>query len=338
MKKRSDGRYLKQITDKRTGKRLTFYGHTQKEVNQRILEYTQEKESGAPFSKIADEWWATAYDNIAIQTAKGYKRARAVAMEYFGQTRITLITPKEIKTYLAILRQKGYAQKTITNYRLVLNLIFEYAVVEGYLQYNPCASVKPPKNGVKKERTSATPDEEETIAKSSDLWIYPVIALYTGMRKGEILALQWQDIDFDRNLIHVTKSVGHAGNHPFIKTPKTDAGIRTVPLLTKLKIILEKVPDRIPEHYIISLDGTHPLAEHEYQRLYNHFRAVTGISCTAHQLRHSFATRAFEADVPVKSVQEILGHRQLSTTMDIYTDFRKKAMDDAAQKLNNALH
>ncbi len=49
--------------------------------------------------------------------------------------------------------------------------------------------------------------------------------------------------------------------------------------------------------------------------------AETGVTCTAHQLRHSFATIAFEADVPIKSVQEILGHKQLSTTMDIYTDF-----------------
>lgn len=338
MKKRADGRYLKQITDKRTGKLISFYGRTQKEVNQKILEYTQDRERGAPFATIADEWWNTAYDNIAIQTAKGYKRARAVAISYFGLTRITLITPKEIKNYLATLRQKGYAQKTITNYRLVLNLIFEYAIVEGYIQYNPCASVKAPKNGIKKERSSATPDEEKIVASSSDLWIYPSIALYTGMRKGEILALQWRDIDFEHNLINVTKSVGHAGNRPFIKSPKTENGIRTIPLLTVLKGILEQIPERIPEHYIISLDGTHPLAEHEYQRLYNDYRAATGISCTAHQLRHSFATRAFEADVPVKSVQEILGHKQLSTTMDIYTDFRKKAMDDAAKKLNNALH
>lgn len=338
MKKRADGRYLKQITDKRTGKLISFYGRTQKEVNQKILEYTQDREFGAPFATIADEWWNTAYDNIAIQTAKGYKRAHAVAISYFGLTRITLITPKEIKNYLATLRQKGYAQKTITNYRLVLNLIFEYAIVEGYIQYNPCASVKAPKNGIKKERSSATPDEEKIVASSSDLWIYPSIALYTGMRKGEILALQWRDIDFERNLIHVTKSVGHAGNRPFIKSPKTENGVRTIPLLTVLKGILEQIPERIPEHYIISLDGTHPLAEHEYQRLYNAYRAATGISCTAHQLRHSFATRAFEADVPVKSVQEILGHKQLSTTMDIYTDFRKKAMDDAAKKLNNVLH
>ena len=338
MKKRSDGRYLKQITDKRTGKKVNFYGKSQREVNQRILEYTQDRNSGVPFAKIADEWWRTAYDNIAIQTAKGYKRARTVAINYFGQTRITLITPKEVKNYLALLRQKGYAQKTITNYRLVLNLIFEYAIVEGHIQYNPCASVKAPKNGIKKERTSATPGEEKIVASNNDLWIYPTIALYTGMRKGEILALQWQDIDFERNLIHVTKSIGHAGNHPFIKTPKTEKGIRTIPLLAKLKEILEQIPERIPEHFIISIDGTRPLAEHEYQRLYNNYRTATGINCTAHQLRHSFATRAFEADVPVKSVQEILGHKQLSTTMDIYTDFRKKAMDDAAQKLNNALH
>ena len=71
--------------------------------------------------------------------------------------------------------------------------------------------------------------------------------------------------------------------------------------------------------------------------LYNKFREQTGVSCTAHQLRHSFATIAFECGVPVKSVQEILGHKQLSTTMDIYTDFRKKSLDEATNLLNEKM-
>lgn len=337
MKKRTDGRYLKQITDKRTGKKINFYGKSQREVNQRILEYTQEQKDGISFQKAAETWWKIAYDNIAIQTAKGYRRAKTVASEHFDQAKIDAITPKDIQDYLSKLKQKGYSQKTVTNYRLVLNLIFEQAIVDGYILYNPCSSVKAPKNTNKTERSSATPEEEKIISNNSDTWIYPTIALYTGMRKGEILALQWKDVDFEHDLIHVTKSVGHAGNHPFVKSPKTESGTRVVPLLKKLKDILIQQTDQTPDHYLISLNGTNPLAEHEYQRLYNNYKQKTGIKCTAHQLRHSFATRAFEADVPVKSVQEILGHKQLSTTMDIYTDFRKKAMDDAANKLNKIM-
>lgn len=69
----------------------------------------------------------------------------------------------------------------------------------------------------------------------------------------------------------------------------------------------------------------------------NHYRTDTGVTCSAHQLRHSFATIAFECGLPPKTVQEILGHKQLSTTMDLYTDFRKRAFDEAAKLLNSEL-
>jgi integrase len=337
LKKRPDGRYLKQIKDPSTGKKLCFYGKTEREVNQKILEYSSKKKEGYTFQEVADKWWKVTLENIEIQTVKGYRRAMQCAIERFGKMHISEITPKDIDNYLHNMAQKGYAQKTVTNYRLIINLIYEYAVVEGFAQYNACASVKVPKGLKKTKRTSATQQEEETIRRTEDEWIYPKIVLYTGMRKGEVLALQWQDIDFDQNLIHVAKSVGHAGNIPFIKLPKTEKGIRDIPLLQPLKELLLKQPNREPSNFIISIDGTKPLAEHEYQRLYNKFRQETGITSTAHQMRHSYATIAFEADVPPKAVQYILGHAQLSTTMDIYTDFRKKALESAAETLNKKM-
>jgi integrase/recombinase XerD len=97
-----------------------------------------------------------------------------------------------------------------------------------------------------------------------------------------------------------------------------------------------KQPNRSPDHYVVSDDGKTPLHHRRYQTLYKHFADATGITCTAHQLRHSFATTAFESGVDAKAVQEIIGHKQLSTTMDLYTDFRKKALQIAADKLNKS--
>jgi integrase len=158
----------------------------------------------------------------------------------------------------------------------------------------------------------------------------------TGMRKGEILALQWKDIDFDEDVIHVTKSVGHQGDRPFIKEPKTEAGTRIVPLLADLKEFLLTFKKRRADHYIISDDGKTPLTNRRYLTLSKHFKEQTGVECTAHQLRHSFATIAFENDVDAKSIQEIIGHKQLSTTMDIYADFREQSVKKAAEKLNKS--
>jgi integrase len=163
------------------------------------------------------------------------------------------------------------------------------------------------------------------------------MALMTGMRKGEILALQWKDIDFETDTIRVTKSVSHSGDRPSIKQPKTEAGNRVVPLLAPLKDKLQTVPKHKQTDYIISDNGKEPLSNSRYCTLMSHYQKETGVTCTAHQLRHSFATIAFEADLDPKTVQEILGHKQLSTTMDIYTSFREKALKSAAQKLNNIM-
>lgn len=336
LKRRADGRYQKSIVDSRTGKKVFFYGKTEKELNQKILAYTGEQEKGASFQDVADSWWDKAQDSLAIQSITTYKPALKRLCEFFKNKSIIEIKPMEISYFLSTLANQGYAQKTILNHKLVCNLIFTYALTQNYLEINPCSSVIIPKALPKKKRAAASSSDEEIIKNSHDVWLFPYIAIMTGMRKGEILALQWKDIDFNNNLIKVSKSVCHDGDIPKIKETKTEAGIRVVPLLKPLKEVLSNVKNKKPDNFIISIDeGKTPLRKKRYITIYNKFKEKTGISCTAHQLRHSFATVAFEAGVPVKSVQEILGHKQISTTMDIYTDFRKKSLDSAAELLND---
>lgn len=335
LKKRSDGRCCKTVTDPVSGKRIFFYGKNEKEINKKILEYKSNTDKGKTFKDVADDWWEEAEPNLEYQSVKSYKPALNRAIDFFGNDYIKSILPKDIKSFLNGLVAKEFAFKTIANNRLVCNLIFEYAVIHNDISTNPCYSVKTPKSVNKTVRTAASSSDEQIIKNSASVWLFPFIAIFTGMRKCEILALQWKDIDFDNNIINVTKSVYHKGDKPFIKKPKTLASVRIVPLLAPLKDALNNVNDKSLNDYIISDFGTTPLTNRRFITLYNHFRKETGISCTAHQLRHSFATIAFECGVPVKSIQNILGHKQLSTTMDIYTDFRKKSLDEAADLLNS---
>ena len=333
--RRSDGRYVKTIVDQRTGKKLYFYANTERELTQKILEYSAEAEHGRTFAKVADEWWGEASERLAPQSVRSYKNALKSALDHFGKSSVKDITPRNVSAYLVRFARDGYSQKTVAKHKLIVNLILEHAVLEGDIPYNPCASVKLPDAKKKERRPAATHTDEKTIQERTDLWLFPLAAIMTGMRKGELLALQWKDIDFDKNLIHVTKSVYHEGDRPYIKAPKTKAGHRTVPLLPKLKAALLPLKSNAND-YIFSDDGKKPLTNRRYITLFSAYTKESGVSCTAHQLRHSFATIAFENGVPVKSVQEILGHKQLSTTMDIYTDFRKSALDQAAELLTAA--
>ena len=336
LKKRADGRYRKKIVDPATGKVHYFYGTTEREVNIKILEFREKKATGKTFAEVAEEWWETAEPDLAIQSVSGYRVAMNRAVEMLGDHLIKDITPLMISKYFESLAKRGFAQKTVAKAKLICNLIFKYAVVNGEIDYNRCADIALPRNLPKTKRSAASAADEQLIRTlDSDEWIFPYIALLTGLRKGEILALQWQDILFDKNLISVTKSVAHDGDRAFIKEPKTEEGIRVVPLLAPLKQRLLDMPNKAPSHYIVSNDGgLTPLNEMQYQRRYRGFRKRTGVTASAHELRHSFATIAIEHGVPAVTVQRILGHKQLSTTMDIYTDLRIKSINEAAEILN----
>jgi integrase len=332
--KRKDGNYLKRVTDPRTGKLVNFYGKTMREVNEKLMAYQSRVQHGRTFREVAEEWWESAEPALADQTVRVYKPALRRSIDEFGDQYVQEIRARQITAFLARLAHEDFAQKTLLTQRSIINQILRHAVNENDIDHNPCMDVQMPKNLRKTRREPATEAEESIIRDTGDGWLFPVISINTGMRKGEILALQWKDVDFDNNIIYVSKSLSHDNNRPVVKKPKTEAGERLVPLLDDLKEVLLKVSPRVPDHYIISDDGVNPMTDTRYARLYKLYKKEHGISCTSHQIRHSFATMAFENDVPEKALQEIIGHKQLSTTLDLYAKFRRKSLEEAAKKLN----
>lgn len=332
--KRKDGRYVTTITQK--GKKKYIYGRSKAECKRNANAYLKKQADGELFGIVSDDWWEEHEDELSIQSRRGYLRAKKLADAEFADILIKDITPKDINHYFKTLSNSYSNQKTFNKFRQVLNQIFAYAVQEEYIDFNPCAAAKSPKNLIQNKRRSASSDDERRVKESKSTWLLPFFALHSGMRKGEILALQWKDIDFDEDLISVTKSVAHDGDRPIIKEPKTEAGNRYVPLLNPLKQRLLEVKDKYDENdYIFSDDGSKPLTNRRYITLMKQYREETGISCGAHQLRHSFATIAFENGLEAKFIQEILGHKQLATTMDTYTDIRKKGIKNTTKKLNS---
>ena len=328
---RADGRLCRAITDPKTHKRVYFYGTTERELNKKIMEYTSKRERGRTFGEVAESWWGETQDTLAYQTVRGYRSSYDRAVDMFGDMPISEIQPKDIQLFLKKMSLQDYAQKTIANQRIVLNQILNLAIVEGDIDINPCISVKIPRGAKKTVREAASTSDEEKILASDHEWLFPLFALLTGLRKGEILALEWKDIDFDNQTISVSKSVEYKGNVPCIKSPKTESGMRIVPLLQMLSNRLK----RGHKGYVFSEDGGKtPYRKKRYDLLWRDYCRDVGISCTAHQLRHSYATIAVEEDINPKDLQNALGHADITTTMNVYAEARKKSVEKVAEKLN----
>lgn len=331
--KRKDGLLETTRTDRRTGKRIHFYGHTDREIDQQIMEYTSRMERGRLFREVANEWAEFHLPTLAPNTLKGYRPALVRAIDEFGDEPIQQIKPRDVKTFLVRFSRGGRARKTVATQLLVINLICSYAVEEsGDLELNPCSNVSIPKNLPKTHREAASPEDEERIKKSADIWLLPYLIMYTGLRKGEALALTKEDIGKDE--IRVCKSVYHDSNKPKIKLPKTEAGIRTVPILEPLR---KKLPKRFKGYLFSDDGGKTPLTEMQYQKHWRTFVKATGVTATAHQLRHSYATMLHELGIDVKDAQGLLGHSTAAMTQDIYTHIRDNRRQQIAKLLDQKL-
>lgn len=214
----------------------------------------------------------------------------------------------------------------------IIRQIFQKAEVDGVISYNPASAVKPPRNLTQTHRDAPPPEQIELIKKSAGLpfGLFAFLVYYTGCRRGEALALTGADIDRKKNLVHIKKSVYHVGNSPHIKQPKSDAGCRDVPLLPALAQLL---PKKLGKGYLFAEPDGGLLTNDHFTALYDAYRDASGVTVTAHQIRHGYATALLESGVDPKTAQVLLGHAQLSTTMDIYTHVRDGQLKAAAEKM-----
>lgn len=317
------------------GKRVTFYGKTDNEIERKMIAYKGEIERGRAFKDLAEEWKEVHFPTLIGNTAaKCYNAPLTRAIARFDKEPIRQIKAPDVKKYINEFSKKGYSRKTVANQLMVLSLIFSHAIENGDIEYNPALNISIPKNLTKEKRQAATTEDETRIKNSATDWLLPFLLLYTGLRRGEALALQYSDIDFENDEIRVSKSVYHVSDKPFIKKPKTEAGNRTVPLLAPLKRVLKKQKGE----YIFSDDnGKTPLTQRRYRTLWSKYAEATGISCTAHQLRHSYATMLYEIGIDAKDAQNLLGHSTIAITQDIYTHLRENRSKEIAKKMNASI-
>lgn len=322
---RPDG--LHETIRKIDGKRVAFRGNTDAEVDRKMIEYRGKIESGRIFKDVESEWETECWKNLSPNSIRNYCTPAKIWVDEFGKDYIKEISPADIDKVLKRIAIT-HAQKTVNAYKLVINLIMRQAIIAGDITVNPVNAIAVPKGRPKSPRELPLDKEVEIIKKNADTpyGLLHLFVYYTGARKGEALAIQFKNIDRKAGTITISKSLYYNPSLPEIKSPKTAAGTRTVPILAPLLVHL---PQGDPEEYLFPLERKTTMERH-----LRAYRAKTEIACTLHQLRHAYATSLYEAGIDVKEAQELLGHASSQMTMDIYTHIRKSRMDGATTKLN----
>ena len=317
------------------GKRKVFTGKTQKEVRAKREAYEEElkvaKKQAMKFSAVADMWEEDSWDRLRFGSYRTYAPCLQRCKDKFGKKDIRDIKPVEVQAWIRELGQT-YSFKTVYNHKCIMSQIFDYGIANLNLDiYNPCDRVKMPR-GLKRGSRRALTDEERNaiLSTTKDELQLAYLILYTGCRCGEALALKMSDVDMKHDVIHITKSISHHGNQPEISTTKTEKGIRTVPLLPQLKQRLQEL-DLPQDAYIVS--GDKPLTKSALDKRWKKWCKEKGISIDRHSIRHQYATSLYEAGIDMKMAQDLLGHAQISTTMDIYTHLSEAKKAKESDKL-----
>ena len=346
------------------GKRIRRYKTvkgTKKQAQEALRKFQNELETGytvTPASMKLSVWmdtWLTQYcPNIEATTRDGYKdKIKNQINPYLGNTQLKALNPVTIQTWVNKLhKEKGLAPKTIRNAFNILNPALQKAVVTKLIPSNPCTGVVLPK-GQKYNATIYSTQEIKDllkIAEKTDMYLPLLLVCYVGFRRGELLALKWDHIDFDKGIIHIQDNTVIAEGKVSTKAPKSAAGTRSLTvgsnIMSALKAAraqynsnkLAKGADFTDSGLVVCQPDGKPFRPESMTQKWERFVKTHGLKpIRFHDLRHSCATMMIEAGIDPKTVQTRIGHADISTTMNIYTHCTKSMDQSAAKAIDKIL-
>lgn len=327
MTRRKDGLWQEAVTVK--GKRKFFYGKTKADVLRKIRDFEESSALGPLFSTIADDWQEEHAAVSAYKTMESYVAPLRRMVDEFGTERVSAISAADIQAFILRLSKQGFARRTVQMHLDVLRMVFDQAIISGHISTNPCAAVSLPRGLAVTSRELPSEEDIQKVIASVDLpfGLFAYLLLFTGLRRGEALALTYEDIE--DGCLRVNKAVAFESNRPVLKETKTAAGNRVVVLPDVLKERLGS-----GSGYIFNTDGE-LITKSAFRKRWDKYVNLAGISCTAHQLRHAYATFLYDAGIDEKSAQELLGHSSIVVTRNIYTHIRQSRRAETADALNS---
>lgn len=339
----------------------SFYGRTRAEAEAKREAYKRDLEDGMEIGKdeiTVSEWidtWYAKYQKKRLNPlheAKYYTHVKRLK-KAIGEKKLKAIREADLQDELYNVANMSYS--TIEKYSQVIKAVFLRAKKNKLLRDNPAEDLVIPR-GVKGTHRALERWETDLILKS---WhehragIWAMLMLLCGLRRSEMIALRWENIDLETRRISVCE-VGIVDKNQTVIVPhtKSDAGMRILPICTPLLNALKTVPEGNRTGYICLSAKGNRLSESAFDRGWDGFclamqRLLNGedvkqqgrrmkledkiakakkekreylfFRIRAHDLRHTYATALFDADIPVKAAQYYLGHSDIRMTMDLYT-------------------
>ena len=347
----------------------SVYGRTQKEADIKAEELKVSLRKGIDVSASSDSFkvwadhWLMSKKYEVSKDRNSSLRARAgVWIEELGHLQINQIKLFQIQTILFSIAAKNphtgepMSKKTVRGYMQVIKAIFDFAMENRVIEYNPALNLKLPQTAVEPVKRRALTEEERNRVMEFEHKAKPsaMLMMLSGLRRGEATALQWNDIDFRHNKISVTKSYNFKTQE--FKSPKNGKA-RVVAVPQMLIDYLKTLPKVSP--FVLTNAKGQMMTDDSWKRLYQSYMLDMNIeygfggnlnkhknnikipmvidTFTPHELRHTFCTIMFEAGIDAMTAKEQMGHSDIQTTLSIYTHLSAQHKENQVNKLDTFL-
>jgi integrase len=355
---RKDGRWVASITLENR-KRKQFYGKTRKEVQEKLRVALNEQRLGTlatgPQQTLKQylEYWLEDVHKPAIRLSS-YMQYRGILDKHIfpllGHIQVQKLTPQQVQSFYARKEKEGLALGTIRTIHAVLHNALSHAVSINLVSRNVSDVVNPPRL-VKHERHPLTIEQAQKLlqhVQGYSLEGLITVALATGMRRGELLGLRWQDIHFDTKSLQIQRTISRQRKKGIVESePKTSRGRRNIILppfaiealkehRTRQLEVRLKVGSAWEESNFVFCNGHGGFLEPSqlHMMFRNLLKEADLPQIRFHDLRHSAATIMLTMGVHPKVVQELLGHSSISLTLDTYSHVLPSMQQEAMDKLN----
>ncbi len=349
------------------GKRKYLYGKTRKEVQEKLATMVHQQRQGMLIAtpqqtvgQFLTDWLENTYkQSVRPRTYERYEEAiRLHLVPVLGKYQLQKLSAQHVQAFYARKLKEGLSPTTVIYYHSVLHNALATAVKWGLVARNVCDLATPPR----KARFEIQPFTAEQVqcflaASRGNKWeALFTLALATGMRQGELLGLKWQDINFSTGTLQVRRVLTRipregTGVRMFREEePKTEKSRRSITIASmalealkqhrvrQLETKLRVGPLWEDHDYVFcTLSGTYLRPNHVVDEFKKLLKKAGLPKIRFHDLRHSAATLLLSLGVHAKVVQEMLGHTQISMTMDIYSHVLPSMQQDAVSRLNDLL-